>query len=676
MRVTWLLRLYGGGGGYGAIGGRTRVLLLPQLGRKRKQHRSARTAASPSTVTFCKPTSPRRQRRAVTNDSSGRRRCLKTRPFTPATVELGQLSLADFHPAIARTWVAAASSKMLQPQHVSPDSRKLVWWICPACHHQYTRRVDLHLAAGGACPQCKAKPSLSPTSTPSALGSPSQRQGRQGSVAESASSEKTGKKAKAVTTTSSDPLQAAIAVIAHKCRPQSSQATLAADNANLLSKSLADDQYLRVHETRNLLPMLAKNFDKEKAKIGTEEKIWVSPKLDGIRCIVAFRADTRQVLFFSRSGTLFECCDDAIEPAVRRLFEMDPTLVLDGELYNDSVNLAQLTMLQETNSAASFSLSSTVPSAAFYAMLLAAAEGGGSRGSRSRQGVKKAGKGSKTSAASSTASALAAKPAVIRFEQLTSAIRTTRQHLTPDVAALQRQLQYHVFDVLYAREFPNGSAATVPFSARYAFIQKLLTEAAAYNTAHLRDYNPLVLRRVPSYACTLDSVDALLRAAMRVGYEGVMVRRDCKGKHTGSAVQHAKAKLRRAVASSKAAARGQGGNGDASSGGYGYGQRSSTLLKYKVMQDAEYVIVGAVEGSGKWKGSLGAFICVTSDQKHRFTVTPASTDAEKKRMWKTWKQEYLGQALTVQYQELTPDGVPRFPVGKCVRGAADGLDWI
>lgn len=429
----------------------------------------------------------------------------------------------------------------------------------------------------------------------------------------------------------------------------------------MLSKSVADDQYLRVQETRNLLPMLAKNFENERAKIGQAEVIRVSPKLDGIRCVVAYRADTKQVLFFSRSGTLFECCDDLIEPAVRHLFEADPTLVLDGELYNDSVNLAQLTALQRKGKV--FTSSSSDPVANFYAQLLAATS------TTAREKKASSAEPSSGTKGSARGARQVADPVVIGFEQLTSAIRTTRQHLTPAVAALQRQLQYHVFDVLYAREFPGGSAATVPFSARYALLESLLASATRHNMQHIPNYNPLVLRLVPNVACTVDQADAVLRAAMRVGYEGAMIRRETNDKNTSAQLLPAKDKLKRAAS---AATRASGGGG----GGYGYGKRSGTLLKYKVMQDAEFVIVGAAEGTGKWKGSLGSFVCVTPDTQQRFNVSPASTDAEKRRMWRTWRAAYQGKALTVQYQELSPDGVPRFPIGKSVRGAADGHDWL
>ncbi|CBZ27954.1 putative DNA ligase k alpha [Leishmania mexicana MHOM/GT/2001/U1103] len=572
-----------------------------------------------------------------------------------------KLSLADFYPAIARTWIAAASNKMLQPQHVAPDSRKLAWWICPSCHHQHNKRIDLHLAAGGACPKCEAKPTMAGGA--SAKKSTSSSRGASNPASPL-------KKKQASAASAHEPVPAA-AVLRHRCRPNSTLDTIAAGNANLLSKSVADNQYLRVQETRNLLPMLAKSYDKERWKIAPGEVLQVSPKLDGIRCVAAYRIDTKQVLFFSRSGTLFECCDDAIEPALRCLFEKDPSLVLDGELYNDSINLAQLstickTVRKATPPSPTAALSGADPVSAFYNALLVAAYG------------KKKHKGSSAPAA---AGLQADAPAVIRFDQLTSAIRTTRQWRTPEVAALQRQLQYHVFDVLYSREFPYGRGSAVPFSVRYGVLERLLASATAYNLAHISKYNPLVLRRVPSYSCTIDAVDAVLQAAIQVGYEGIMIRRECRGATTAAGkdgsdtVESATKKIKRGAASSgsKASAMASTANIDA---GYGYGQRSSTLLKYKVMQDAEYIIVGAVEGSGKWKGFLGSFICVTPDKKHRFTVTPASTDADKRRMWQSWKTVYKGKALTVQYQEITAEGVPRFPVGKCVRGAADGHDWL
>lgn len=78
---------------------------------------------------------------------------------------------------------------------------------------------------------------------------------------------------------------------------------------------------------RHLEPMLAKGWDKAGKKFGMPWEWMVQPKLDGIRCLA--KADG----CYSRSGERF-LTTGPIEEALRPLFEADPDLVLDGELYN------------------------------------------------------------------------------------------------------------------------------------------------------------------------------------------------------------------------------------------------------------------------------------------------------------------------------------------------------
>ena len=47
-------------------------------------------------------------------------------------------------------------------------------------------------------------------------------------------------------------------------------------------------------------------------------------------------------------------------------------------------------------------------------------------------------------------------------------------------------------------------------------------------------------------------------------------------------------------------------------------------------------------------------------------VRPTGTLEERGKMFKNGKK-YVGKMLTVKYQELSEDGIPRFPVGKSVR---------
>lgn len=94
-------------------------------------------------------------------------------------------------------------------------------------------------------------------------------------------------------------------------------------------------------------------------------------------------------------------------------------------------------------------------------------------------------------------------------------------------------------------------------------------------------------------------------------------------------------------------------------------KRSSGLLKVKTFRDSEYLIVGVEEGNGKLMGCVGAFYCELGDGR-QFKATPAVTLEMKKEMWLN-KAYYIGKLATIKYQALTPDGVPRFPIFKCIR---------
>ena len=73
-------------------------------------------------------------------------------------------------------------------------------------------------------------------------------------------------------------------------------------------------------------PMLAKDWNKEKGKV--KFPVYSQPKLDGIRCIV--RADG----MWSRTGKRIISAPHIFE-SMKHLFEVDPNLIFDGELYAD-----------------------------------------------------------------------------------------------------------------------------------------------------------------------------------------------------------------------------------------------------------------------------------------------------------------------------------------------------
>lgn len=99
-------------------------------------------------------------------------------------------------------------------------------------------------------------------------------------------------------------------------------------------------------------------------------------------------------------------------------------------------------------------------------------------------------------------------------------------------------------------------------------------------------------------------------------------------------------------------------------GKYEIKNRSKNLQKHKVFQDSEFKIVGATEGVGIEKG-LVIWICETSNGK-TFHVRPKGTHEERKELFNNYK-DHTGKNLTVKFFEFTDDGIPRFPVGVCIR---------
>jgi len=94
-------------------------------------------------------------------------------------------------------------------------------------------------------------------------------------------------------------------------------------------------------------------------------------------------------------------------------------------------------------------------------------------------------------------------------------------------------------------------------------------------------------------------------------------------------------------------------------------KRSYDLQKCKDMVDEEFEIVDFEEGNGRLMGHVGAFWCVMKDGE-RFKAKPKGK-TENLRKYFDDHSLWMGKLLTVQYQGYTPDGKPRFPVGKSIR---------
>lgn len=99
-------------------------------------------------------------------------------------------------------------------------------------------------------------------------------------------------------------------------------------------------------------------------------------------------------------------------------------------------------------------------------------------------------------------------------------------------------------------------------------------------------------------------------------------------------------------------------------GAYAIGKRSANLQKVKTFLDGEFRIVGFSEATGNDIGTV-IWECETSNGD-RFSVRPRGTREEKREHFLNGNS-FIGKNLTVRYQELTDEGIPRFPVGISIR---------
>lgn len=99
-------------------------------------------------------------------------------------------------------------------------------------------------------------------------------------------------------------------------------------------------------------------------------------------------------------------------------------------------------------------------------------------------------------------------------------------------------------------------------------------------------------------------------------------------------------------------------------GAYELNKRSNNLQKFKHFFDDEYKITSFEEGEGRAAGTV-VWHCVTKEGK-TFKVRPRGTEKERAYWFQNGKK-FVGENLTVRYQEISPDGIPRFPVGIAIR---------
>jgi len=92
--------------------------------------------------------------------------------------------------------------------------------------------------------------------------------------------------------------------------------------------------------------------------------------------------------------------------------------------------------------------------------------------------------------------------------------------------------------------------------------------------------------------------------------------------------------------------------------------RSNNLLKRKEMMDEEFIILDILEGQGNRSGIAGAMVFERNGNRFNSSIIGSHSYC---RDLLLNKSDYIGKLATVKFQNLTPDGVPRFPEVMAIR---------
>ncbi len=187
------------------------------------------------------------------------------------------------------------------------------------------------------------------------------------------------------------------------------------------------------------------------------------------------------------------------------------------------------------------------------------------------------------------------------FNKIVSLVRKTK-FTDDDLAESQRLVQYHVYDI-HCSTNPD-----VTFSIRNVELEEYVTDSFE-----------MYVHLVPTAFCyNQDELDELYSSYMTDGYEGQMIRLDEKYEN----------------------------------------KRSKYLLKRKEFITEEFEVVSMEEGQGNWSGHTKRFILKLEDGRE----VGAGVRGNQEQLSKLWESQETPDWATLRYFDLTPDGIPRFPV--------------
>ena len=275
-------------------------------------------------------------------------------------------------------------------------------------------------------------------------------------------------------------------------------------------------------------PMLAENWEDYRAVFSTPPTLYSQPKLDGIRCIV------KNDGMYSRTGKPILSAPH-IRAALQPVFDRDPNIILDGELYNHALK--------------------------------------------------------------------------DNFNQIVSLVRKTKP-TAQDLADSAATIEYWIYDVVDTTK--HFSTRLEQFVNAYAGPPtNLRVEYRHSNMENIKIVETAIIR-------SGEQLDQLYRLYTKHGFEGQMIRLDEPYEH----------------------------------------KRSKNLLKRKEFADIELPILDIVEGNGNRTGMAGYMVFELEGKRFHSNVKGPHEYLAKVL---TERDSLIGKTATIQFFNLTPDGIPRFP---------------
>ena len=179
-----------------------------------------------------------------------------------------------------------------------------------------------------------------------------------------------------------------------------------------------------------------------------------------------------------------------------------------------------------------------------------------------------------------------------------------------DFAKSKEKLQYWVYDVCMDKQYKE----------RFAFLENELPENN-------------VIKLVEAIKVeSKEHLDVLYARYMQEGYEGQMIRLNNKGYEN---------------------------------------KRAKQLQKRKEFKDEEFEIVDIVEGLGNWSGYAKSVIFKLNDGTERTSDSGIRGNQAFTKDLLVNKFTYIGTLVTIRYQNMTPDGKPRFAVATQFHGTKE-----